>query len=62
MYRSLGKYVGPEPTKAAMTVRDLLSATHSLLELPADQLRKEANDIELAHALISRILKRVTAE
>ncbi len=49
-------------TVAAMAVRDLMSATISLSELPIDLLSVEANDIELAHAQLSRMLWRIRKE
>lgn len=60
-YHTLGKYLGPtnEEIRTAMSVRDLMSATLSLSELPGDELAKEIDDIELAHARLSKIIQRV---
>jgi hypothetical protein len=44
---------------SAIAVRDVLSATDTLMEIPADQLRCEIDDLELAHARLSKIIKRI---
>lgn len=58
----LGKYVGPSNVqiRTEMSVRDLLSATETLIEIPAEQLKSEIDDIELAHARLSKIIQRIT--
>jgi hypothetical protein len=58
----IGKYRGPtnDEIRAAMHVRALVSATDSLLELSADQLKAEIDDIELSHARLSKIIQRIT--
>jgi hypothetical protein len=48
-----------QASRGEMTVRDLMSTTHTLLNLPAHELRKEANNIELAHERLSRLLRRI---
>lgn len=62
-YRTLGKFTPdipkPEDVKAAMAVRDLMSATLSLCELPSDLAKCEAHDIELAHARLGNLLSRI---
>ena len=60
-YFTLGEYLGePQISKQEMAVRDLLSATEMLLDLTADQLKSEIDDIELAHARLSTIIQRIT--
>ena len=57
----LGKYLGPsnDEIRTAMSVRDLMSATLSLSEMPVEEVRKEIDDIELAHARLSTIIQRI---
>ena len=45
--------------KAAMVMRDLMSATISLSELPTDLVRIEANDIELVHTRLGQMLSHL---
>ena len=60
-YHTLGEYQGdPRPDKCEMAVRDLLSATETLLDMTGDQLKLEIDDIELAHARLSKIIQRIT--
>lgn len=60
-YHTLGKkMIEDPPIKAAMHTRDLMSATLSLSEMPAEQLKAEIDDIELAHARLSTIIQRIT--
>ena len=58
----LGEYHGPtnDEIRTAMHTRDLMSATLSLSELPAEHLKAEIDDIELAHARLSKIIQRIT--
>ena len=60
-YHELGKYTGPtdEEIKPAMFVNCLMRATLDLSELSADQLKSEIDDIELAHARLSKIIQRI---
>jgi hypothetical protein len=49
---------------AAMAVRDLMSATHSLFELSASKstaplVQVETSDIELAYTRLGRMLSRI---
>ena len=60
-YFTLGEYLGePQISKQEMAVRDLLSATQTLLDMTSDQLKAEIDDIELAHARLSKIIQRIT--
>lgn len=60
-YHTLGTYFGePRADKSEMAVRDLLSATETLLDMTGDQLKIEIDDIELAHARLSTIIQRIT--
>ena len=45
--------------KAAMVIRDLMSATISLSELPTDLIRIEANDIALVYVRIGQMLSHL---
>ena len=59
-YFSLGEYLGePQISKQEMAVRDLLSATQTLLNMSGDQLKAEIDDLELAHARLSTIIQRI---
>ena len=63
-YHSLGRYLGdPKPSaeiQAVMAVRDIMSATLSLSNIPTEHLKGELNDIELAHERLSEIIERIT--
>jgi hypothetical protein len=60
-YYSLGEYLGePQISKQEMAVRDVISATQTLLEIPTEQLKAEIDDIELAHERLSTIIQRIT--
>jgi len=48
--------------KAAMVIRDLMSATISLSELPTDLIRIEANDIALVYVRIGQMLSHIREE
>ena len=59
-YFSLGEYLGePQISKQEMAVRDLLSATQTLLNMSGDQLKAEIDDLELAHARLRTIIQRI---
>lgn len=61
-YHTLGECLipsEPKPSRAEMAVRDLLSATETLLDMPIAELKAEIDDIELTHARLSRIIKRI---
>ena len=45
--------------KAAMAIRDLMSATISLSELSTDLVRIEVNDIELVYTRLGQMLSRI---
>ena len=47
---------------AVMAVRDLMSATISLSELPTDLVRIEANDIELVYTRLGQMLSHIREE
>ena len=66
----LGKFTGhatpvqPEELRAAMAVRDLMSATQTLSEMASRKsehwlVSVEANDIELAYTRLGRLLSQV---
>jgi hypothetical protein len=44
--------------KAAMAIRDLMSATIALTELPAAQIAAERQDIELVSQRLAKLLTR----
>ena len=44
---------------AAMAIRDLMNATITLSELPADLIRADREDIELVHQRLIKLLMRV---
>ena len=48
--------------KATMVIRDLMSATISLSELPPDLVRIEASDIELVHIRLGQMLSHIRQE
>ena len=48
--------------KAAMAIRDLMSATVSLSELSPDLVRIEANDIELVYTRLGQMLSHIREE
>ena len=48
--------------KAAMAIRDLMSATISLSELSPDLVRIEANDIELVYTRLGQMLSHIREE
>jgi hypothetical protein len=59
-YYTLGEYLPPAPTlTAAMITRDLMSATQTLVEMSPALLRAEIDDIELAHARLSKVIQRI---
>jgi hypothetical protein len=60
-YRTLGEYTGPTNAQlsAAMVTRDLMSATLSLAEMSPALLKAEIDDIELAHARLSKVIQRI---
>ena len=45
--------------KAAMAIRDLMSATISLSELSTGLIRIEANDIELVYTRLGQMLSHI---
>ena len=47
---------------AVMAVRDLMSATLSLSELPTNLVRIEANDIELVYTRLGQMLSHIRDE
>ena len=47
---------------AVMAVRDLMSATLSLSELPTDLVRIEANDIALVYTRLGQMLSHIRDE
>ena len=47
---------------AVMAVRDLMSATISLSELPTDLVRIEANDIEIVYTRLGQMLSHIRDE
>jgi hypothetical protein len=49
----------PKQLAVEMAARDLMSATQSLQEMPADLLKAEIDDLELAHARLSKIIQRI---
>ena len=48
--------------KAAMVIRDLMSATISLSELSTDLVRIEANDIEIVYTRLGQMLSHIREE
>lgn len=56
---ALTKTAEPAGFKAAMMVRDLVSATHELVNTSTALLKSEIDDIELAHARLSMIIQRI---
>jgi hypothetical protein len=67
---TLGRFLGdatpvqPEELRAAMAVRDLMSATQTLSEMASRKsehwlVSVEANDIELAYTRLGRLLSQV---
>jgi len=48
--------------KAAMVIRDLMSAMLALSELPTDLVRIEANDIELVYTRLGQMLSHIREE
>lgn len=60
-YYTLGKFLADRPPemRPEMIVRDVLSATQSLMAMSADRLKSEIDDLELAHARLSKIIQRI---
>jgi hypothetical protein len=48
--------------KAAMAIRDLMSATISISELPTGLISIEANDIELVYTRLGQMLSHIRQE